>query len=78
MSEYIQFRRKPQEISRSMASVIRRLKALEDSLVLEIMPQELIDPVWLAIEHVRFLQADLSKELADFNAKYKIPPSISQ
>lgn len=70
MKKYDLTKRNPADISRGLRAAMRRLTAARELMELEPIPVELINPVEVAIEHIKFLEADLNIELCAFERRH--------
>lgn len=66
--------RQPAAISRAIRGRIRSIGAAAAMLESEAIPAELAGGVALAIEHLRFVAADLRYDLEVFEEKYGLRP----
>lgn len=74
MKEYDLTNRKPADISKELRGCMRRLTAARELMELTALPVELMQPVEVAIEHIKFLEADLNIELCAFERRHGILP----
>lgn len=72
--QYHQVTRNARDISRGMKSRIRQITAARCMLATEIVCADLLHPVNIAIEELRFIEADLNFELDNFNRKWGLEP----